>query len=116
MKYNIRHIEKSLLCCSVGDCDHCFYNYKYPNHCRTSLCDDAHYVLVQFEINNKTTKEEKIEPYKIYINTGDPVNKKFIGYRCNKCNADISLFLGPYCPNCGRKIKWEAIKNENSKI
>lgn len=52
-----------------------------------------------------TTKEEETEPYALYINACDPVNKKFIGYRCNKCNADISLFLGPYCPNCGRKIK-----------
>lgn len=116
MKYNIRHIEKSLLCCSVGDCDHCSYNYKHPDHCRSSLCDDAHYVLAQFEINDKTTKEEETEPYKIYINACDPVNKEFIGYRCNKCNADINLFLNHYCPNCGRKINWEAIKNENSKI
>lgn len=116
MKYNIKHIEKSLFCCAVGDCDHCSYNYKDLDHCRSSLCDDAHYVLMQFEINDKTTKEEETEPYKLYINACDSVNKVFIGYRCNKCNADINLFLGHYCPNCRRKINWEAIKNENSKI
>lgn len=111
MKYNIRHIEKSLFCCAVGDCDHCFYNYKDPDHCRACLCDDAHYALVQFEINNKTTKEEKVEPYPFY----NPVYKEFSGYKCNKCDTYICQFFN-YCPECGRKINWEAIKNENSKI
>lgn len=58
-------------------------------------------------------KEEETEPYKLYINACDPVNKKFIGYRCNKCDADINLFFNHYCPNCGRKINWEAIKDDN---
>lgn len=114
MKYNIRHIEKSLLCCVVGDCDHCSYNYKDPDHCRASLCDDAHYVLVQFETNDKTTKEEETEPYSLYINACEP-NEEFVGYRCNKCDTYICQFF-TYCPGCGRKINWEAIKNENSKI
>lgn len=65
---------------------------------------------------NKCGEEEETEPYKLYINACDPVNKVFIGYRCNKCDADINLFFDHYCPNCGRKINWEAIKNENSKI
>ena len=118
MKYNIRHIEKSLFCCAVGDCDHCFYNYKDPDHCRSSLCDDAHYALMQFEINDKTTTKEEAEaePYKLYINACDPANKVFVGYRCNKCNADINLFLSHYCPNCGRKINWKVIKNDSKQI
>ena len=62
------------------------------------------------------TKEKITEPYKLYINACDPVNKKFIGYRCNECNTNITLFLDRHCPNCGRRINWEAIKNENSKI
>ena len=57
-------------------------------------------------------EEEETEPCKLYINACDPINKKFMSYICNKCNADIDLF-NRYCPNCGRKINWKAFKNES---
>lgn len=66
--------------------------------------------------NKKCGEKEETEPYKLYINACDPINKRFIGYKCNKCNTDINPFFDHYCPNCEKKINWKIIKNDNKQI
>lgn len=75
-------------CSNFGDCRKCPYDPLPAPKC---------YQMCELDALELLKKQEPIKPIR---------NLEII--RCGNCNCEIDRYEGvKYCPNCGRKVKWE---------